>query len=53
MPQIQVADFITATIREHIENVILRYNGSSWVKIEAEPTEKIGAERADAIYSSV
>lgn len=52
-PQTQVADFIAATIREHIENATLRYNGSSWVKIEAEPTEKIEVERADVIYSSV
>lgn len=34
MPQTQVADFIAATIREHIENAKLRYNGSSWKKLE-------------------
>ena len=50
IPQVEVADFIATTIREHMENQTLRDDCSSWIKIEREPTEAVGLESATVVY---
>lgn len=53
MPQLQVADFIANTIREHVGNRSGREGGSNWIKIENELREQRAKTSPVVVYNSV
>lgn len=53
MPQLQVANFIAYTIRNHIENRSCREGRSNWIKIENELSEQRAKTNPVVVYNSV
>ena len=52
IPHMQVADLISETIREHIDNASLRNEASDWIKFEREPNTT-QLQRTRVVFNNV